>query len=634
MDKEYKGEKIDAGTAFLHRSAGVQSHTTVRPSRPQGIGRQSGIPVTGLPDEEFRSGWANVQSNNYWSSSSNANNTNNAWIVNMWNGNVNNNNKTNNNYVWPVRSGEWCPPDTSHLTSGPRGRSEARGDFLFCFKNLHRNYLKCRKNKRSTINALKFEMDAEENLLKLSEELQNRSYHPSRSVCFVVEKPKMREIIAADFRDRIVHHLLVERLEAIYEPVFIYDSYACRKNKGLHKGIERVKGFIRKGSGNGRKRLHFVHLDIRNFFMTIDKEILYGILKKKVKDEDLLRLAHIIIFNNPAAHCIIKGNKSLIKHLPPHKSLFHAPENKGLPVGNLTSQFFANLYLNELDQYVKHVLKCRHYVRYCDDFLILDESPDRLMDVKERIRGFVTERLHLSLNDKYNRIMPVSNGMDFIGYIIRQDYTLVRRRTVNNLKTKLNGYEKRLVSDAHGIRMFRYDYETIEKLRSVLASYLGHMKWANTFNLRKAVLEQYGFLKEYFDLDGGRVRPLCRYQGIFPSVRSQYLYFKNRFRGAALFFQVGCFCEFYGGTLGKGVLDLLGLKRLEHSARGAKFGFPIRLARKFAKRLADKGIPVVVIRETERYIGRIKERLPVLKIRKREEEIYGSYSRDSRRIVV
>jgi len=556
-----------------------------------------------LPDEEFRSGWANVQSNNYWSSTTNANNTNNAWIVNMRNGNVNNNNKTNNNYVWPVRSGEWL----SH-------------PIIPSFENLYKSYLKCRRNKRNTINALKFEINVEENLFELSEELQNGTYHPSRSVCFIVEKPKMREIIAADFRDRVVHHLLVERLEAVYEPVFIYDSYACRKNKGLHKAVARVRDFIRKGSENGRKRLHFVHLDIRNFFMTIDKEILYGILEKKVKDEDLLHLAHVIIFNNPADNCIIKGNKNLIKHLPPHKSLFHAVENRGLPVGNLTSQFFANLYLNELDQHVKHVLKCRYYARYCDDFLILDESPDRLMEVRERIREFVTERLNLSLNDKYNSIMPVSNGIDFLGYIIRQDYTLVRRRVANNLKTKLNLFEKRLVSVEQEMKIIKYDYKVIEQLRSVLASYFGHLKWADTYNLMSAILGRYDFLKEFFSFDNKRVRPLYRYSEVFPAARSQYLYYANRFIGMVIFFQVGCFYEFYGKRIKDDVPAILGLKRHGQSGRGVRYGFPVRLETRFAKRLVEKGMPVVVIRETDRYIGRIKERLPVLKIMNRGKD--------------
>ncbi len=586
---------------FFNRLSGVHSKTTVRPSRPSGIGRQSGIPLRqGLPDEELISGWANVQSNNYWSSTSNANNTNNAWIVNMWNGNVNNNNKSNNNYVWPVRSGEWLTP-------------------LFSFDALYRNYLKCRRNKRGTINALKFEMKAEENLFLLLEQLLNKSYQPSRSVCFIVEKPKMREIIAADFRDRVIHHLLVEKLEKIYDPVFVHDSYACRRGKGLHKAVERVREFIRKGSKNGREKLYYLHLDIKNFFMTIDKAILSRIVEKKVMDEDILWLANTIIFHNPVDNCIIKDGKHLIKHLPPHKSLFHAPEDKGLPIGNLTSQFFANLYLNELDQYVKHILKCKYYVRYCDDFLILDELPERLEVIKERIRGFVADRLNLSLNDKYNKIVPVPNGIDFLGYIIRPDYMLVRRRVVNNLRGRLELFKKRLVSETEGMQIIRYDYKLLEQLRSVLASYRGHMKWADTYSLRRAILKRYSFLKEYFSFDGGRITPLYKYCEIFPSVKSQYLYYMCLFRDSFILFQVGCFYEFYGVTpIMEGKIALLNLKRVAHSKRGVLYGFPIKLAGQYVKVLVEKRVSVVIIKETDRYIGKVKERLPVIKIVKVE----------------
>ncbi|MFN3480894.1 MAG: reverse transcriptase domain-containing protein [Thermodesulfovibrionales bacterium] len=553
----------------------------------------------GLPDEGLISGWANVQSNNYWSSTTYANNTDNAWIVNMWNGNVNANNKTNNNYVWPVRAGEWLPS-------------------LFSFENLYLSYLKCRKNKRNTINALKFEIKAEDNLFKLSEELMRRTYQPSRSVCFIVERPKMREIIAADFRDRVVHHLLIERLEAIYEPLFIYDSYACRKDKGLHRAIERVKEFIRKGSGNSRRKLYFIHLDIKNFFMSIDKNILYTLLKKKVKDENLLWLARVIIFHNPVENCIIKGKGYLIKSLPPHKSLFHAPEDRGLPVGNLTSQFFANVYLNELDQFVKHTLKCRYYIRYCDDFLILNESPDRLKEIKEKIKDFVTERLNLSLNERYQSVMPVSNGIDFLGYIIRQDYILVRQRVINNLRSKLNWFEKRLITENEGYKIIRYDYKLIERLRSVLASYLGHIKWADAYRLKWAVLKRYDFLKEYISFDDGRVRLLHRYCEIFPSLRSQYLYYACLFREMAVFFQVGGFYEFYGMPWREDALAILKLKKLKKNKRGAIYGFPVGLERRYTERLVNKGIPVVIIKETDRYIGRIKERLPIMKLIKKE----------------
>ena len=547
----------------------------------------------GLSGSEGASGQANVQSTYYWSSTTNANNTNNAWVVNMNNGNVNNDNKNNNNYVWPVRAGEWPPP-------------------LFSFENLCASYRRCRKNKRGTINALKFEINAEENLFNLAEELASRTYRPSRSVCFAIDKPRMREIVAADFRDRVVHHLLVERLETIYEPIFIHDSYACRRGKGLHRGVKRIRDCIRKGSKNGRRRLYFVHLDIKNYFMTIDKNILFSLLQRKVRDEALLWLARTIIFHEPVKDCVIKGKRGLLKHLPAHKSLFHAQPDEGLPVGNLTSQFFANVYLNELDQFVKHNLKCRYYVRYCDDFLILSPSAEQLRRAKEEIREFLRTRLDLALNEKYERILPVAHGIDILGYIIRPDYLLVRRRVVNNMKTRLEQFKKRLISEQGRLRIVRYDYDLLESLRSVLASYFGHLKWANTYHLRLALLERYGFLKEFFSFDSGRIKPLYRFCEIFPRVRSQYLYYANLFKGLAVFFQVGRFYEFYSSS--SPIRDILDLKPVKPNRRGAKYGFPLPLGERYAKIAAEAGVPVVIIRETDRYVGKIKERLPVMKI--------------------
>ncbi|MCX5885281.1 MAG: reverse transcriptase domain-containing protein [Proteobacteria bacterium] len=539
-----------------------------------------------------------MQANNYWSSTSNANNPDNAWIVNMWNGNVNNNNKSNNNnYVWPVRAGEWLPP-------------------LFSFENLYRNYLTCRKHKRNTINCLKFEINAEENLLNLSEELQQGTYQPTRSVCFMVERPKMREIIAADFRDRVVHHILVERLESIFEPVFIYDSYACRKDKGLHKAVERLRGFIRQGSRNGRKRLYFMHLDIKNFFMSIDKEILYRIVEKKVGDEQMRSFAHTIIFHRPTDHCIIKGKKHLRERIPVQKSLFSAPENRGLPIGNLTSQFFANVYLNALDQFVKHTLKCRYYVRYCDDFVILHESPEFLTEAKEKISGFVSRQLNLSLNEKHGRILPVSNGIDFLGYIIREDYLLVRRRVVNNLREKLEWFQQRLISEHDGLRIIRYDYELINRLRSVIASYFGHLKWADAYRLKQTIIQRYSFLREYFHFDNDKVIPrnyAIKPTHLFSSVKSQYLHYANMFKGMFMFFQVGCFFECYSEIKAE-VQNILGLRSITARTRPVTYGFPVRLEKEYAGRLLRKGLPVVIIKETGRYLGRIKERLPVAKL--------------------
>lgn len=490
----------------------------------------------------------------------------------MNNGNVNNNNKNNNNYVWPVRGGAW--------EASPR----------VLFAELYQSYLRCRKNKRNTINALHFETNAEENLYKLSEELASGIYKPSRSIRFVVDRPKLREIVAADFRDRVVHHYLVERLEQFFEPVFIHDSYACRVGKGVHAALQRTRDCIRQGTKNGTVPLYALHLDVKNFFMTIDKRILGRMVEDRLVKEArrhplpdppspgegtkplhpagggcergesggtlangshdrpvqtlrsaddvrqrlrlqlpfLNQLAHTIIFHNPMDGRIDKGDPRLLGRIPPHKTLLHAPDGTGLPVGNLTSQFFANVYLNELDQYCKHTLTCLYYLRYCDDFLILDNDPYRLELIREELRRFLAQRLRLELNTRYAAITDVRNGIDFIGYIIRPDYVLVRRRSVNNFRQRLDSFERECVTvsercippaylcqleskggktdkacisptvQLYGINKNK---EAIDRLMGVVASYCGHFKWADTRRLRLSIFRRYAWLNALYRLD-------------------------------------------------------------------------------------------------------------------------------------
>ena len=544
-----------------------------------------------------------VQANNYWSSSTNANNTNNAWNVNMNNGNVNNNNKTNNNYVWPVRSGEWCPPTSA---SAPPSLG-ASGVVSKLFKGLHASYLNCRKNKRSTINALAFEINSEENLYTLAEELAGGNYTPRRSVCFVVERPKLREIVAADFRDRVVHHYLVERLTQLFEPVFIHDSYACRMGKGVHAALTRVRKFIRSGSANGRQPLHYLYLDIRNFFMSIHRETLYRQLERRVvRDRPqgagfLLWLAHRVIFHNPVQQCVIKGNRELFRCLPPHKSLFQAEPGRGLPVGNLTSQFFANVYLNDLDQFCKHTLKCRHYVRYCDDFLILDNDPRRLEEIRELTRDFLAEKLCLTLNERYAAIAPVESGIDFLGYIIKPDHVLVRRRAVNNLRQKLDGFEKMLVNE----KVFRHHQDTLDKLRATIASYLGHFKWANSNRLRHAIFRRYSFISEYFHCDdAGKLTPRCPIpRQEFRTVRQQYAWFRSRFSDSAMFFQVGRRYEFYGVEK-----PPVRCRRMPPNRRRVRHAFPVTWERGKVREALRTAREVVIVRESGGRVGRLKQR--------------------------
>jgi len=185
----------------------------------------------------------------------------------------------------------------------------------------------------------------------------------------------MREIFAADFRDRVVHHLLVGYLEPVYERMFIHDSYACRVGKGVHGGVTRLRSFLDKVTANGTIHAWYLKLDIRGFFMNIDKEILYRLVCSKTRRDSIRWLAARIIFHDCTRDYSFKGQLSLLDMIPPHKTLFKVPQGKGMPIGNLTSQFFANVYMNEFDNYVKRVLKVTHYIRYVDAILPVALQP-------------------------------------------------------------------------------------------------------------------------------------------------------------------------------------------------------------------------------------------------------------------
>jgi RNA-directed DNA polymerase len=305
------------------------------------------------------------------------------------------------------------------------------------YAQLYRCYLNCRRNKRNTLNQLAFESNAELNLLRLQDELNRRTYRPGRSICFVLRQPKLREVFAADFRDRVVHHVLIEHLGALCEPRFIYDSCACRPGKGTHHAALRLQTFTRQATANNQRRAYFLQLDIRSFFVEINKNILLEIVRRQTDVEQMLWLAETIIRNDPTQNCRITRGENLLSQIPAHKTLFKAPKHKGLPIGNLTSQFFANLYLNELDQYVKRVLKCRWYVRYMDDMVLLAEHIEQLGEWMVKIERFLAERLDLRLHPTKRLIGPVSNGIDFVGYIIRPAYLLVRKRIIGNLRRKI-----------------------------------------------------------------------------------------------------------------------------------------------------------------------------------------------------
>lgn len=490
----------------------------------------------------------------------------------------------------------------------------------FSFCNLYRHYHACRKNKRGTINALKFELDAESQLYQLSLELQNKSYHPSCAVCFVLEKPKLREIIAADFRDRVVHYVLVEHLEKIYEPKFIYDSYACRKNKGVHKAVDRLQQFISVlNSKSGTT--YYLQLDIKSFFLNIDKTILMNLIKKHVFDENMLWLADTIInFNIKESHTL-KGEKRLFDSLPEHKSLIKSTTITGLPIGNLTSQFFANLYLNELDQYVKHQLKSKYYLRYCDDFILLGKDKEQLLKLKVLITNFLKDGLGLELNANYGEIKQASNGIDFLGYITRNKYQLVRKRVLNNLSEKLAYFESALVKSIGNNKViYNYDIDVLEKLRATLSSYWGHFIHADSYTLRLDILKENLWLNEYFELNAillanNSAKFITKYQmpKLWNKVADQYNYYADKYKNWIILFEVGQYIEFYKQP-DTNVLELLKLNMLGENKRCALYGFPKRRIGKYKSILEQSDHAWITIRETGKMICGIKERLPFEKI--------------------
>ncbi|NMA44836.1 MAG: reverse transcriptase [Candidatus Diapherotrites archaeon] len=415
---------------------------------------------------------------------------NNAYNLNTDNGNINNDNKDNdnNNSARCVRFEKETP------------------SALFSFQNIYNNYISCRKRKRNTVNALKFEENLEQNLQELYYSLNNKTYEPRRSVCFTVLKPKPREIFAADFRDRIVHHIIVGALETIFEPSFSNDSFACRKNKGTHKAVKHLQRNTRKITGGnfGRKRAYFLQLDISNFFMSIDKRILFSIIEKKVNNfspwgvdfkVDLLWITKKLIFHDPASNFIQKSTKEISELVPTHKSLINVEKGKGLPIGNHTSQFFANVYLHELDFFVKNTLRVKHYVRYVDDFILLSESKEELLNWFWEIKDFVETHLALNLKNKVN-LLPISNGIDFLGYIIKPWSVFVRKRVLHNFKKKLLTANKELLEN----KLFFFEKNSMEEksFRSSFSSYLGHFKHANNFKLKQQVIKEFPFTKMCF----------------------------------------------------------------------------------------------------------------------------------------
>lgn len=299
----------------------------------------------------------------------------------------------------------------------------------FSFADLVQAYYDCRQTKRNKPSAIAFEIDLERNLGSLFDELQAGIYRPGRSICFIITRPKPREVWAADFRDRIVHHMLYNRIGAGIEATFIADSCACIPGRGTLYGARRLESKIRGITQNWQRPAHYLKLDIANFFVSIDKHILHTLLARRIAEPWWLALADTILYHDPRGNFEYHGRESVLARVPAHKRLTLQPPHLGLPIGNLSSQFFANVYLDTLDQYVKHQIKARHYIRYVDDMVLLHEDPRWLNQARQQIERFLAATLAVRLNPAKTILQPIDRGVDFVGQVIKPWRRTLRRST-------------------------------------------------------------------------------------------------------------------------------------------------------------------------------------------------------------
>lgn len=356
---------------------------------------------------------------------------------------------------------------------------------------LHLSYLQARKNKRNTLNQLKFELNQETNLYQLANAIYDRAYKPKPSIAFIIHKPVMREIFAADFSDRVIHHLIYRCIYPIIDRKLIHDTYSCRVGKGTLFGINRAKKFIRSCSQNFSKDAYVLKADIEAYFMNMQHGLIYEKVLKLIPDdktvflglsrETLLYLLRQTIFNTVTKNCRIKGNRGDWNGLPSNKSLFHYPDDTGLPIGNLTSQVFGNVYLNDFDHFVKKRLNIKYYGRYVDDMLFVHEERDFLTEVIPYLEEEVS-LAGLRLHPKKIVLKSVEEGIYYLGQIIKPYRTYISSRTKNNFYQAIQKINTMMADEP------QFTWEQLCDIRTTINSYLGIMRHANSFNLRKAML--------------------------------------------------------------------------------------------------------------------------------------------------
>jgi retron-type reverse transcriptase len=340
---------------------------------------------------------------------------------------------------------------------------------IHTFTNLYQAYLQARRGKRTRAVVADFEMQAELELIDLADELQQQSYQPGPYRNFYIYEPKKRLISAAPFRDRVVHHALCQIIEPIWETRFFDTSYACRVGKGTHKALAKAHQWV--------KQYHYAfHGDIVKYFPSIDHPILRGLLHHHLADSQVMWLIEAILENGVGVQA-----EETPYHLFPGDDLFALARPRGLPIGNLTSQFWANVYLHELDSFVKHELHCPAYLRYMDDFVLFADDKQQLHDWKQQIQQFLATRLRLLLHPRKSVVFPTKIGLDFCGFILFPTHRRLRRSSVRRF---INRFREQRQALKQG------DLSLAEMHQSV-RSWIAHAEHGDTWRLREKLFHDH-----------------------------------------------------------------------------------------------------------------------------------------------
>lgn len=338
----------------------------------------------------------------------------------------------------------------------------------------------CRRHKRHSVGAMKYFMGYEEDLLLLTDEINNRTYRPSTSTAFVVTEPRPREVFAACFRDRVVHHYIALRVEPIFENIFGERTFNCRKWKGQIFGVNMLREDIRQCSENYSRDCWIMKLDLQGFFMSIQKKFLrdmlldyIGTMYKGDDKDDLLWLIDVVVTHSPEKNCARRSPMKKWGFLPANKSLFTCGEGLGLPIGNLSSQLFANFFLFHLDDYLEKTLGFTHHGRYVDDFYIIHTDKDYMLSCVPKIRSFLDGKLHIRLHPHKFYLQHYSKGVAFTGSIVKFERVYSGRRTLCRYRQAMRRLENADSPD------------TLAKVVESVNSYLGFMVHGNSYGVRR-----------------------------------------------------------------------------------------------------------------------------------------------------